>query len=93
MAKHLLHRPPLVELVLAGQVRKTVQPEHGVVAEHVDDVPERSGVLVEDRADAEDAGVPGSLTDRSVTVTATCETAGMVPEMATMVVLCLMWLC
>jgi N-acetylglutamate synthase/N-acetylornithine aminotransferase len=34
-----------------------------------------------------------SLTDRSVTVTATCEMAGMVPEMATMVVLCLMWLC
>ena len=34
-----------------------------------------------------------SLTDRSVTVTATCEMAGMVPEMATMIVLCLMWLC
>ena len=33
-----------------------------------------------------------SLTDRSVTVTATCETAGKVPEMATMIVLCLLWL-
>ena len=32
-----------------------------------------------------------SLTDRSVTVTATCEMAGKVPEMATMIVLCLMW--
>src|SRR6185369_16541199 len=32
-----------------------------------------------------------SLTDRSVTVTATCEMAGMVPEMATMVVLCSLW--
>jgi len=36
-------------------------------------------------------GTPLSLTDRSVTVTATCEIAGMVPEMATMIVLCLMW--
>jgi hypothetical protein len=43
---------------------KAVQPEHGV-AERVDDMPERSGVLVEDRADAEDAGVPG-LADRQV---------------------------
>ena len=34
-----------------------------------------------------------SLTDRSVTVTATCEMAGMVPEIATMIVLCLMWRC
>src|SRR6516164_5369760 len=34
-----------------------------------------------------------SLTDRSVTVTATCEMAGMVPEMATMIVLCSLWRC
>jgi hypothetical protein len=33
-----------------------------------------------------------SLTDRSVTVTATCEMAGMVPEVATMIVLCSLWL-
>src|SRR5438876_12083976 len=32
-----------------------------------------------------------SLTDRSVTVTATCEMAGKVPEMATMIVLCSLW--
>ena len=56
--------PALVELLLAGQVRKAVQPEQGA-AERVDDVPERSGVLVEDRADAEEAGVPG-LTDRQI---------------------------
>jgi hypothetical protein len=64
--RHMVQaRPPLVELVLARQVRKAVQPEHGVVAERVDDVTERSGVLVEDRADAEDPGVPG-LADRQV---------------------------
>src|SRR6516165_525168 len=34
-----------------------------------------------------------SLTDRSVTVTATCEMAGMVPEMATMIFLCSLWRC
>jgi hypothetical protein len=33
----------------------------------------------------------GSLTDRSVTVTATCEMAGMVFEEATMFVLCSLW--
>src|SRR5579863_73275 len=33
-----------------------------------------------------------SLTDRSVTVTATCEMAGKVPEMATMISYCSMWL-
>ncbi len=32
-----------------------------------------------------------TLTDRSVTVTATCEMAGMVPEIATMFVLCSLW--
>jgi tetratricopeptide (TPR) repeat protein len=64
--RHMVQaRPPLVELVLASQVRKAVQPEHGVVTERVDDVPERPGVLVEDRAGAEDAGVPG-LADRQV---------------------------
>jgi hypothetical protein len=35
----------------------------------------------------------GSLTDRSVTVTATCEMAGMVSENATMFVLCSLWQC
>jgi len=33
----------------------------------------------------------GSLTDRSVTVTATWEMAGMVREIATMFVLCSLW--
>jgi hypothetical protein len=33
----------------------------------------------------------GSLTDRSVTVTATCEMAGMVYEIATMFVLRSLW--
>ena len=56
--------PALVERVLAGQVGKAVQPEQGV-AQLVDDVPERAGVLVQDGPDAEDPGVPG-LADRQV---------------------------
>jgi len=56
--------PALVECVLAVQVGKAVQPEQRA-AQLVDDVPERAGVLVQDRLDAEDAGVPG-LADRQV---------------------------
>ena len=54
----------LVERVLAVQVGKAMQPEQGV-AQLVHDVPERPGVLVQDRLNAEDAGVPG-LADRQV---------------------------
>jgi DNA-binding SARP family transcriptional activator len=50
-------RRPLVELVLAVQIREPVQAEQGVT-QLVDDVPERSGVLVQDGSDTEDAGVP-----------------------------------
>ena len=49
--------PALVELVLGGEVGEAVQPEQGV-AQRVDDVPERAGVFVEHRLDAEDSGVP-----------------------------------
>jgi hypothetical protein len=49
-------RPALVERFLAVQVGEAVQPEQGA-AQLVDDVPERAGVLVQDRLDAEDAGV------------------------------------
>ena len=50
-------RAALVELLLAGQHGEAVQAEQGV-AECVDHVPERAGVLVEDRLGAEYAGVP-----------------------------------
>ena len=51
-------RLALVERLLVGEVGKVVQAEQRV-ADLVDDVPERAGVLVEDRCDAEDLGVPG----------------------------------
>jgi hypothetical protein len=52
---------PDLHVTLLGRFAVTVG---GVpVAELVDDVPERAGVLVEDRADAEHAGLPG-LADR-----------------------------
>ena len=50
--------PALVERLLAGEIGEAVQPEQRV-ADRVDDVPERAGVLVEDRCDAEDLRVPG----------------------------------
>lgn len=51
-------RLALVERLLVGEVGEVVQAEQRV-ADLVDDVPERTRVLVEDRCDAEDLGVPG----------------------------------
>ena len=56
-------RPALVERLLVGEVGKVVQAEQRV-ADLVDDVPERARVLVEDRCDAEDLGVPGLAGER-----------------------------
>jgi hypothetical protein len=66
------------------QVREPVQAEQGVT-QLVDDVPERPGVLLQDGPTPKTRVYHASLTDRSVTVTATCEMAGMVPEKATMI--------